>query len=335
MIGTIERVKNSVLLKCTTLNDKVIENTLNDVIETRIYRFAEEMVSLVTNLNLNELELRDKTNSLITKLITKKIKRKLFIDSLALQITNDTFIEDYSSDKLSIDDIKNNYLKELNKNKNSNQLNMIEDLNLSEILENLNKYINDDIINKIKENSSLVTAIITLEDNLKKELEKDLNNMIIDTDNNYLNILLEEIDELTKEKEVKKKGAEPMKEEVKEPVVIEEKSLKFEKYDDMTLYNKLILCLNTEEEKLARKENKLEEKKKEVEERLTLTNKNIEANIERENALSQRKLELNNKEIELNSKLSEAEVIFLNMKPLIKGLSNISSSSSNGGSSNE
>ena len=154
MIGTIERVKNSVLLKCTTLNDKVIENTLNDVIETRIYRFAEEMVSLVTNLNLNELELRDKTNSLITKLITKKIKRKLFIDSLALQITNDTFIEDYSSDKLSIDDIKNNYLKELNKNKNSNQLNMIEDLNLSEILENLNKYINDDIINKIKENSN-------------------------------------------------------------------------------------------------------------------------------------------------------------------------------------
>ena len=43
----------------------------------------------------------------------------------------------------------------------------------------------------------------------------------------------------------------------------------------------------------------------------------------------------NYKEIELNSKLSEAEVIFLNMKPLIKGLNNIKTFDSNGGSTNE
>ena len=330
MIGTIERVKNSVLLKCSTLNDEIISQTLKDIIETRIYRYTEEMVNLVTNLNLNEIELRNKVNSLIANLITKKIKRKLFIDSLALQITNDTFIEDYANDKITIDELKNNYIKELNNNKNSNQLNMTEDLNLSEILDVLNKYINDEITNKVKENNILAGAIVSLQDNLKEELEKDLKNMINNADNKYLNILLEEIEEVMRVKEPKKEGNEPMIEKIKE-----ETASKFEKYDDMTLFNKMILCLNTEEEKLSRKENKLEEKKKEVEDRLTLTNKNIEANIERENALSQRKLELSNNEIELNSKLSEAEVIFLNMKPLIKGLSNISNSNSNGGSSNE
>ncbi len=125
-----------------------------------------------------------------------------------------------------------------------------------------------------------------------------------------------------------------MVEELQENNVIEANS-KFEKYDDMTLFNKMILCLNTEEEKLSRKEAKLEEQKREVEERLAATNKNIESNIERENALSQRKLELSNREVELNSKLSEAEVIFLNMKPLIKGLSNITNFNNVGGSENE
>ena len=57
--------------------------------------------------------------------------------------------------------------------------------------------------------------------------------------------------------------------------------------------------------------------------------------IERENKLSQRRLELNSKEIELNSKLSEAEVIFLNMKPLIKGLNKIMVSDEMGGSKDE
>ena len=51
--------------------------------------------------------------------------------------------------------------------------------------------------------------------------------------------------------------------------------------------------------------------------------------------LSQRKIELNAKEVELNSKLSEAEVIFLNMKPLIKGLNNIKDSEIKGGNEDE
>ena len=91
MIGTIEKIKNSVLLKCSTLNDEIISKTLVDVINTRIYRFSEEMVSLVGGA-LEEDALRDKTAEIIKTPIIKKIKRKLFIDSLALQITNDTFI---------------------------------------------------------------------------------------------------------------------------------------------------------------------------------------------------------------------------------------------------
>ena len=87
--------------------------------------------------------------------------------------------------------------------------------------------------------------------------------------------------------------------------------------------------------RLTRKENKLEQRRDEVEEKLAVTNKNIESNIERENKLSQRKIELNAKELELNSKLSETEVIFLNMKPLIKGLNNIKDSEEKGGNYNE
>ena len=81
----------------------------------------------------------------------------------------------------------------------------------------------------------------------------------------------------------------------------------------------------------------IEKRKNEVDELLAKTNKNIEANIERENALSQRKIELNAREMELNSKLSEAEVIFLNIKPLIKGLNKIKEdkSSVSGGNNNE
>ena len=117
--------------------------------------------------------------------------------------------------------------------------------------------------------------------------------------------------------------------------VQEEVNSKFEKYDDMTLFNKVILSLNTREEKLSREEAKTEKKKNEIDELLTKTNKDIESNIERENNLSRRKLDLNTREIDLNSKLSEAEVIFLNMKPLIKGLSKISSSEKEGGNYNE
>ena len=138
MIGTIEKIKNSVLLKCSTLNDEIISKTLVDVINTRIYRFSEEMVSLVGGA-LEEDALRDKTAEIIKTPIIKKIKRKLFIDSLALQITNDTFIEDYANEKIKMDKLKKTYIKELENNKSSNQLNMTEDLNLSEIINDLTK----------------------------------------------------------------------------------------------------------------------------------------------------------------------------------------------------
>lgn len=340
MIGTIERIKNSVLLKCSTLNDEIISKTLEEVIDTRIYRFSEEMINLTGDVSIWESEetLREKISELIKKSIIKKIKRKLFIDSLALQITNDSFIEDYINDKISFDDINNTYIKELESNKTSNQLNMTEDINLTEIINNIRLYSDKEIIPKINENAVLVNSVNNLIDNLKEALENDLNNMIEDADKKYLNILIIEL-----EAEIKEKGDDSMIEKEEDVIVTSdtyesEVSLddnKFSKYDDMTLFNKMILSLNTEEEKLSRKESKLEVGKQEVDKRLSDTNKNIEANIERENELSQRKLELNAKEIELNSKLSEAEVIFLNMKPLIKGLSKIKDSSIEGGNDNE
>ena len=102
MIGVIERIKNSVLLKCSTLNDEVISKTLDDLINTRIYRFSEEMVSLIGDFesSITEEILRNEVSKIIKTPIIKKIKRKLFIDSLALQITNDTFIEDYVNEKI-------------------------------------------------------------------------------------------------------------------------------------------------------------------------------------------------------------------------------------------
>lgn len=357
MIGLIERIKNAVLLKCSTLNDNLITETLSKILETRIYRFAEELVSMIGN-NLSEEETRKDVSNVIRTPIIKKIKRKLFIDSLALQITNDTFIEDYVNNKLSLDDLKKKYKKELKKNKSSNQLNMTEDLNLSEIINDLKIYVDKNIINLVSENETLVNSIKKLTDDLEKLIEQDLEKMINDADDRYLNILLSEIEKECKEKEGEDKmlenvsdltiedlfgnnnlnSAQPETEnhvEEETPVMSSAVLSKFENYDDMTLYNKMILCLNTAEEKLTRRENKIKARKEDVEKRLSETNKNIEANIERENALSQRKLDLNSKEVEINSKLSETEVIFLNMKPLIKGLSKIKDSSENGGSENE
>ena len=336
MIGTIERIKNSVLLKCSTLNDKIVSNTLSKIIDTRIYRFSEELSSMIDNI-IREDDLRSEISNIIKSLITKKIKRKLFIDSLALQITNDTFIESYINGNITINELENNYDKELRDNKNSNQLNMTEDLNLDEIINNLRIYIDKNIINLIKENNTLVTSVYNLTSNLKDELEKDLNDMINDLDNEYKKILLDEInseykEEINKEDEGEEENMENNFEMIDNSVL---KENKFDKYDDMTLFNKMILSLNTKEEKLLRKEEKLEKDKKEIDERLSITNKNIEANIERENKLSQRKIELSAKEVDINSKLSEAEVIFLNMKPLIKGLNKIKDGSSNGGSENE
>ncbi len=341
MIGVIERVKNSVLLKCSTLNEDVISKTLINVIDEGVYHFAEDLMSLISdmNFNLSEDELRSKTSDIIKVPIVKKIKRKLFIDSLALQITNDSYVEDYFNKEINLNDLKSSYIKELNVNKSSNQLNMTEDLNINKIIEKLRLYVDELITNSVRENVFLVNAINSLIDKTKNEIEQSLEQMINTTDLKYLDILVNELMENSKEENIEmEEGEENMIEKENVMDVMNENTNninKFDKYDDMTLFNKMILSLNTKEERLSRKESGLEKRKTEVDERLSATNKNIEANIERENKLSQRRLELNSKEVELNSKLSEAEVIFLNMKPLIKGLNKIKVSDEKGGNDGE
>ena len=263
MIGVIERIKNSVLLKCSTLNDNLISRDLVSIIDKSIYHFAEAIANMVSNESyVNENDIRENTTLIIKNLIIKKIKRKLFIDSLALQITNDSFIEDYVNDEIDINKIKKQYIKELNKNKNSNQLNMTEDLNLTEIMQKLDLQIEKEVISRLKENSFLVNSIRELLKNLKYELENSLKNMIEKADLEYLNILTDEL-----EKEVIREHKEEQEEEEierddsmfempKETAI--SNASKFEKYDDMTLYNKMILCLNTKEENLSRKEKKIE-----------------------------------------------------------------------------
>lgn len=341
MIGVIERIKNSVLLKCGTLNDEVIAKTLSQLVDTSVYHFAEDMMGILSdiNVNLKEEELRNEVSDIIKTPIVKKLKRKLFIDSLALQITNDTFIEKYVNKEIDMEKLQRGYVKELSKNKSSNQLNMVEDLRLDEIIGKLKGYVDKNIIPLISENLFLVNAVNSLVEKTKNELELRLEEMISKTDQRYLDILSNELKEEVKEEE---KGEDDtmvntndyVMEKTEVTAQIPE-SGKFDKYDDMTLFNKMILSLNTKEEKLSRKESTLAKRKAEIDARLTKTNKNIEANIERENKLSQRKLELNSKEVEINSKLSEAEVIFLNMKPLIKGLNKIKVFDEQGGNDGE
>ena len=178
MIGTIERIKNSVLLKCSTLNDDVISKDLVNVIDTRIYRFSEEMVSMIDSASMiSEESLRQEVSLQIKTPIIKKIKRKLFIDSLALQITNDTFIEDALTGKITIKQIEKTYIKELEKNKSSNQLNMTENLNLDEIINNLRLFVDEKIVPNIKENAFLTNSIVNLVEKLRANLEDDLQKM--------------------------------------------------------------------------------------------------------------------------------------------------------------
>lgn len=342
MNGIIERIKNNVLLKCSTLNEDIISKSLVDIIDKSIYHFAEDLISMLDNINLNldEQTERENINELIKSPIIKKIKRKLFIDSLALQITNDSFIENYVKEEITLDKLQKKYLKELKENKNSNQLNMTEDLNLTIIFQELRVYVDQKIIKSISENSFLVASINELIEKTKTDLENNLDKMIKDTDNKYLDILVNEIlIEFPKEEEKEEEGEVDMQMDYSNISLVDEEKEevvnKFEKYDDMTLFNKVILSLNTKEERLSRNEEKLKQRKEDIEERLSLTNKNIEANIERENELTQRKMDLNAKEIELNAKLSETEVILLNIKPLIKGLNKIKDSDLKGGASNE
>lgn len=343
MLGTIERIKNAVLFKCNGLNDSVISTDLKKIVDESIYHFAEDLISIIGNISeYSEEKIRNDINLKISNLITKKVKRKLFIDSLALQVTNDLFIEDYVNKKITLNDIDKNYIKELKSNKNSNQLNMTEDLKLDDIYANVKIYFDMNIKPKIIENNILVENSEKLIVNSRKELEEKLKKLINDSDYEYLKILKEEIQKVVNEEEIKEdeEGVDNMENNIdvlaNESVETHEvEKNKFDVYDDMTLFNKVILSLNTKEEKLTRREEKINKRKEEVDTALEKTNKNIEANINRENELSQRKYKLSQKEVELNSKLSETEVIFLNIKPLIKGLSNINSSSNNGGDNNE
>lgn len=338
MLGVIERIKNNVLQKCSNLNEKIVSEALVEIIDTSVYRFSEDIISLIsdTNVNITEEKLRYDIGKILKGLISKKVKRKLFIDSLALQITNDSYIEDYINNVITMEKLQKSYIKELNKNKNSNQLNMTEDLDLTLIFKEVFEYIKENINKYIKENNYLVNTVDSNTESFKLELEDKLKTLIKETDQKYLNILIDEINnEMPKEESPSMDSDinEEYEREINTMDVINEvnvdtltKSNKFDKYDDMTLFNKTILSLNTKEEKLTRNENKLKERKQEIEQKLADTNRNIEANIERENKLAQRKLELNNRELELNAKLSEAEVIFLNMKPLINGLNKIKAS---------
>lgn len=342
MIGVIERVKNNVLLKCSTLNDTYIADNLNVIIDTNIYHFAESLISMVNDIDLNtsEMGIRSQISKDIKDDIIKKIKRKLFIDSLALQITNDTFIEEYANKEINMDVLKSNYINELVSNENSNQLNMTEDLNLTDIFSKVQIFINVQVIPIIKENIILTQNVTSLVDAMRISLENNLKDMVKELDNKYLEILISELnDQIEEEPKENEKRVEKIMEknnEVESNIITDtEKNTKFDKYDDMTLFNKMLLSLNTKEEKLTRKENKQSKRKEEIDELLSATNKNIEANIKRENELSQRKVELNSREVELNSKLSEAEVIFLNMKPLIKGLNNIKAAEVQNGGQNE
>ena len=355
MLGVIERIKNNVLLKCSTLNENVVSRNLEELISKWVYHFAEDFNNLLNDLDISvdEKILRDEISNIIEVPVLKKVKRKLFIDSLAIQITNDSFVEDYLNNKITLDKINKKYVKELNKNKNTNQLNMTEDLDTNEMIQKLREYLFVTYKQVINGNISFKSAISNLISEYKVELDNSLKELINSLDNDYLNILLSEIEEDVNEADLnieldnnddEEIIIEEFSNDIEEQegkddtmfdVVNNEESNKFEKYDDITLFNKMILSLNTKEEKLSRKEKNLETRKGEIEDKLTVTNKNIEANIERENLLSQRKIELNGKEVELNSKLSETEVIFLNIKPLIKGLNKIKGEDVLGGGLND
>ena len=335
MIGVIHRVKNSVLQKCSNLNESIISNDIPKLVDACIYRFAEDIISLIndTYLDINEEALRIKVSSILKKNILKKIKRKIFIDSLALQITNDSYIQDYFDNKISYNEILEKYVTEFNNNKNTNQLNMSEDLNLSELFKDLVIYIDSEIKFKLNENVFLVQKIDEYVVNFQNEIQRKIVEVFDDLDYKYLDILKQELE--IKIDDNKEKKEEVNMFDTSKIVKSDENLNKFDKYDDVTLFNKTILTLNTKEEKLTRLENKLADRRKKVDERLFQTNKDIEDNIERENKLSQRKLELNERQNDLNAKSSETEMILLNMKPLISGLSKIKDFNLSGGSKDE
>ena len=73
MLGVIERIKNNVLQKCSNLNEKIVSEALVEIIETSVYRFSEDIISLIsdTNVNLTEEKLRYDIGKILKGLILK------------------------------------------------------------------------------------------------------------------------------------------------------------------------------------------------------------------------------------------------------------------------
>ena len=354
ILSIIEKTKNDILLKCSTYNEQIINTDLVKLIDSEIYVLAEDLSNLLFSFNLDEETIRNNITNEVRQQIIKKVKRKLFVDSLALQVTNEYFIEKFYSKKITISNIKENYINEYSKNKDSNQLNLDEGLNLDDVFNSFNRYIDINIISGVKENELIVNEIKRAVTNFKDKLQNKIIELVNKCDDRYLNILLyvinkdEERVNIMEEKdfdfEVEKLEDLNSSELFKFPEEIEPESFKledmlpnkkekdssmFDKYDDMTLYNKVVLSLNTKEEKLSRTQEELKLQKAEIDKKLSSVNELIEKNLDKQELLSKLEMQLNEKEVELNNKLAEADVIFLNMMPLIKSLNEMKNKTEN------
>lgn len=352
ILSIIEKTKNDILLKCSTYNEQIINTDLVNLIDSEIYVLAEDLSNLLFSFNLSEETIRNNITNELKKQIIKKVKRKLFVDSLALQVTNEYFIEKFYSKKITTSEIQENYINEYSKNKDSNQLNLNEGISLDDIYNSFNRYVSINIISIVKENEFIVNEINKAITNFKEKLQNKIIELVNKCDDKYLNILLDVLnkdeervnimDEKDFDFEVEKLEDINSSELFKFPEEIESESFKleeilpnkkepniFEKYDDMTLYNKVVLSLNTKEEKLSRIEEELKLQKAEIDKKLSSVNELIEKNLDKQELLSKLEMQLNEKEVELNNKLAEADVIFLNMMPLIKSLNEMKNKTEN------
>jgi len=353
ILSIIEKTKNDILLKCSAYNEQIINTELDKIIDSEIYVLAEDLSNLLFSFNISEETIRSNITNEIKEKIIKKIKRKLFVDSLALQVTNEYFIENFYSKKIEIEEVNKDYICEYNKNKDSNQLNLDEDINLGDVYSSLNRYIDINIISIVKENEFIVAEIKKLIDESKEKIKSKIDKLIKDCDIKYLEILINELDkdkervssmnekdfdfEVKKLEDINDMNIFGSTEEIKSEDIDIDKILSngkekkdtsaFDKYDDMTLYNKVVLSLNTKEEKLSRVEEELKQTKGEIDKKLEKVNELIEKNLDKQELLSKLEMQLKEKELELNNKLAEADVIFLNMMPLIKSLNDMQNKS--------
>ncbi len=362
ILSVIEKTKNDILLRCSTYNESIINFELVKIVDSEIYKLAEDLSNLLISFGIDENVIRNNISNEIKQKIIKKIKRKLFVDSLALQVTNEYFVEKFYNKQYDYNTINIEFINELNRNKDSNQLNLAEDLDLKEIYEYIVKYIKVNILPIVNENTTITNEVDRVIAESEYKLKTEISNIIKQCDNKYLEILIEEL----KKNNERVNGMEDKSylennykfsefdnfefpEEIKsdnfdiESLLsstprLEEKpkpSDMLNQYDDMTLYNKLVLSLNTEEEKLIRKEQEQRKQKEEIDKKLGNVNEIIEKNLDKQELLSKLDMQLREKEADLNNKLAEADVIFLNMMPLIKSLNEMKEKVENKGDNNE